>query len=101
METLKHKRVESFEIVLEHDIDEQYQYVPGEMMKGVVVIVCMELIQVSKLVTDESSSRLSSASIFVISRSTNPYMSISLLFSQSVRNTNHPLYNTNYCARSV
>lgn len=47
METLKHKRVESFEIVLEHDIDEQYQYVPGEMMKGVVVITCTELIQVS------------------------------------------------------
>ena len=48
METLRKRRVESFEIVLEHDIDEQYQYVPGEMMKGVLVITCNESIQVYK-----------------------------------------------------
>ena len=47
METLRKRRVESFEIVLEHDIDEQYQYVPGEMMKGVLVITCNESIQVT------------------------------------------------------
>lgn len=47
METLRKKRIESFEIVLEHDIDEQYQYVPGEMMKGVVVITCNEEIKVN------------------------------------------------------
>ena len=46
-ETLRKKRVEAFEIVLEHDIDEQYQYVPGEMMKGVLVVTCSEEIVVS------------------------------------------------------
>lgn len=44
---LKKRRVESFEILLEHDIDEQYQYVPGEMMKGVLVVKCTEEIVVS------------------------------------------------------
>lgn len=45
-ELLRKRRVESFEIVLEHDIDEQYQYVPGEMMKGVLVATCNEEIMV-------------------------------------------------------
>jgi len=47
METLRKRRVESFEIVLEHDIDEQYQYMPGEMMKGVLIISVLEQIRVS------------------------------------------------------
>ncbi|XP_067941272.1 arrestin domain-containing protein 4-like isoform X2 [Watersipora subatra] len=49
VDILKKKRVESFEIVLEHDIDEQYQYVPGEMMKGVLVVTCNEEIVVREL----------------------------------------------------
>lgn len=45
-ETFRRQKVKSFEIVLEHDIDEQYQYVPGEMMKGVVVVTCEQPITV-------------------------------------------------------
>ncbi|KAF6026782.1 hypothetical protein EB796_014913 [Bugula neritina] len=48
-ETFRRQKVKSFEIVLEHDIDEQYQYVPGEMMKGVVVVTCEQPITVQQI----------------------------------------------------
>ena len=46
--------VEKFEIALEHDIDEQYQYEPGETLRGNVVLdvnqpIKIKAIQVSTL----------------------------------------------------
>jgi len=44
-----------------HDIDEQYQYVPGEMMKGVVVVTCEQPITVG-VTTTKSTCVLTSQS---------------------------------------
>ena len=41
--------VEKFEINLEHDIDEQYQYEPGEMIRGHVSLVLTEPIKVKTI----------------------------------------------------
>lgn len=38
--------IERFEILLEHDIDEQYQYEPGEVLRGSVVLALNEPIKV-------------------------------------------------------
>ncbi len=41
--------VEKFEINLEHDIDEQYQYEPGEMLRGHVLLCLNETIKVKNI----------------------------------------------------
>ena len=43
------ERIEQFEILLEHDIDEQYQYEPGEMLRGSVVLLLNEPINVKAI----------------------------------------------------
>ncbi len=41
--------MESFEINLEHDIDEQYQYEPGEMLRGHVQLILRENIKLKNI----------------------------------------------------
>ena len=41
--------VEKFEINLEHDIDEQYQYEPGEMLRGHVLLVLTQSIKLKNI----------------------------------------------------
>ena len=43
------EQIERFEILLEHDIDEQYQYEPGETLRGSVVLVLNEPIKVKAI----------------------------------------------------
>lgn len=38
--------IKKFEIHLEHDIDEQYQYEPGELLRGEVILALKEEISV-------------------------------------------------------
>lgn len=41
--------IERFEIMLEHDIDEQYQYEPGEVLRGNILLVLNDSIKVKAI----------------------------------------------------
>lgn len=41
--------IKKFEIHLEHDIDEQYQYEPGETLRGDVLLITNEEIRVCSI----------------------------------------------------
>ena len=42
-------QIEQFEILLEHDIDEQYQYEPGEMLCGTVQLQVSDPIKITAI----------------------------------------------------
>lgn len=42
-------QLERFEIELEHDIDEQYQYEPGELLRGTVIVKARDSIRVRSI----------------------------------------------------
>lgn len=46
---VKKKAIEKFDINLDHDIDEQYQYVPGEMLRGHILLVLTDTIKVKSI----------------------------------------------------
>lgn len=45
----KKKSIDRFDINLDHDIDEQYQYVPGETLRGHILLVLVDTIKVKTI----------------------------------------------------
>ncbi|CAD5115814.1 DgyrCDS4754 [Dimorphilus gyrociliatus] len=48
-DSTKKKVIDRFDINLDHDIDEQYQYVPGEALRGHILLVLTDTIKVKSI----------------------------------------------------